>query len=211
MRRRFSPGVVLGLIAVVLAMSGSAYAAAKVTSAQIKDSTVQGKDIKDRSITGRDIGDASLSVDKLTTESLNSLKGGVGPQGPTGPQGAAGPVGPSVVSKLTPIYGLADLAAGDTDIFTMNCPAGQSVVNGGFTIFLGEVWLSKTYDGRSWSIGISNWDGSIPSTENEVWAFCAPTGSSVAGIASKSANAKMTRGERAAAIKADIARYKAAN
>jgi hypothetical protein len=211
MRKRFSPGVVLGLIAVVLAMSGSAYAASKVTSAQIKDDTITTKDIKDHSIRGRDVENASMTADVLTQGALDELQGAAGPTGPAGPAGAAGaagPAGPSVISKMTPVKALASLVAGDTDIFTVACPAGMSVVNGGFTIFLGDVWLNKTYDGRSWSVGISNFYGTIASTGNEIWGFCAPTGSAIAGISTKSA--AVTKSTRDALIKADIAKYKAA-
>jgi hypothetical protein len=207
MRQRFSPGVVLGLTALVLAMSGSAYAASKITGAQIKDSTITTKDIKDRTISGKDIADVSLSTDKLTNGALQELKGAPGPTGPAGAPGPQGAPGPSIVSKIGSYKFFGSLPAGDTDIFTATCPAGHSVVNGGYAVFLGDVWLSKSYDGRSWSVGISTFDNSIPSTDNEIWAFCAPTGSAVAGIAKKSG---MTTSARDAAIKADIAKYRAA-
>ena len=46
MRKHFTPGVVLGIIAVGFAMSGSAVAGSLITSAKIKDGTIQNKDIK---------------------------------------------------------------------------------------------------------------------------------------------------------------------
>ena len=46
MRKRITPGVVLGSIAVGFAMSGSAVAGSLITSAKIKDGTIQNKDIK---------------------------------------------------------------------------------------------------------------------------------------------------------------------
>ena len=46
MRKRFTPGVVLGIIAVGFAMSGSAVAGSLITSAKIKDGTIRNKDIK---------------------------------------------------------------------------------------------------------------------------------------------------------------------
>jgi hypothetical protein len=50
MRKHLSPGVVLGVIARVLVMTGSAIAASKITGAQIKDGTITGKDVKNRSL-----------------------------------------------------------------------------------------------------------------------------------------------------------------
>jgi hypothetical protein len=198
MRKHLSPGVVLGVIAIVLAMTGSAIAASKITGAQIKDGTITGKDVKNRSLSAAKLSDSAM-------QAMTGDTGPVGPAGPTGPAGPQGPTGPSVVSKMVPVKGVGSVAAGDVDIFTVSCPAGMSVVNGGYTIFLGDAWLSKTYDGRSWSIGISNFDNVIASTDNEIWAFCAPTGSAVAGIAKKRAGTA----SREAQIKTDLAKYRA--
>lgn len=95
MRRRIrpnaSPAMVVAFIAVVLAMTGSAFAARSL-------------------ITGADIKDGSISRADLSSRTVRSLKGkrgpagraghdgATGPQGPkgsTGPQGAAGPAGPA--------------------------------------------------------------------------------------------------------------------
>jgi hypothetical protein len=46
MRKHLSPGVVLGAIAVVLAMSASAVAGTLITSAKIKDGSIANRDIK---------------------------------------------------------------------------------------------------------------------------------------------------------------------
>jgi hypothetical protein len=69
-RKRITPGTLLGLIAVVFAMTGSAFAA---------NSLLTGKDIKDGSISSRDL--SAAVKDKLNK---------VGEQGDTGPQGPAG-------------------------------------------------------------------------------------------------------------------------
>jgi hypothetical protein len=127
--------------------------------------------------------------------------GPAGPAGPAGPQGAAGP---SVVSTLVPVKALGSLGADDTEIFTAVCPAGMSAINGGYAVFLGDVWLSKSYDGRSWSIGVSTFDYSIGSLNNEIWAFCAPSGSAVAGIA------KASGSDRDVLIKADLKKFRLA-
>ena len=57
MRKRLTPGVVLGIIAVGFAMSGSAVAGSLITSAKIKDGTIQNKDIKK----------GTIALNRLTT------------------------------------------------------------------------------------------------------------------------------------------------
>lgn len=73
-------GVSIALVG-ILAGGGGAYAASQITSAQIKDGTIQAKDIKRGTI-----GAANLSA--------AAKKGLVGPAGPAGATGATGPAGP---------------------------------------------------------------------------------------------------------------------
>jgi hypothetical protein len=72
--RRPSAGVVVGIIAIVIAMSGSAVAASLITSKQIKDGTIQLVDI--------------------SKQARSVLKGATGPAGLQGPKGDTGPQGP---------------------------------------------------------------------------------------------------------------------
>lgn len=80
MKRRLTPSASLAvaILALVVAMSGSAVAASLITGKQIKDGTIQIKDISKRAQT------------KLATK---ASAGAPGPQGPTGPQGDAGAQG----------------------------------------------------------------------------------------------------------------------
>src|SRR4051812_21882251 len=70
---RFSPSgsMLVALLALVLAMGGTAAAASIITSKQIKDGTISTKD--------------------LSKKTISALKGKIGK---TGPQGAQGPQGP---------------------------------------------------------------------------------------------------------------------
>jgi hypothetical protein len=79
MRKHLTPGVVLGAIAIVLAMSGSAVATSLITSAKIKDGTIQNKDIKK----------GTIALDRLTTATQKAVKL-AGMPGPAGATGAAG-------------------------------------------------------------------------------------------------------------------------
>src|SRR5206468_5860274 len=68
--RKPSPSMIVALTALVLATSGSAVAASLITSAQIKNGTIQLSDIN--------------------SKARKSLQGKTGPQGPRGPAGPAG-------------------------------------------------------------------------------------------------------------------------
>ena len=79
MRKHLTPGVVLGAIAIVLAMSGSAVATSLITSAKIKDGTIQNKDIKK----------GTIALDRLTSATQKAVKL-AGTPGPAGAKGANG-------------------------------------------------------------------------------------------------------------------------
>lgn len=92
MRRRFrkvpSPAMVVACVAVVLTMTGSAFAARAL---------ITGADIKDGSITRADLSGKTLKSlkGKRGPAGSNGFVGARGPQGDTGPQGPAGPAGPA--------------------------------------------------------------------------------------------------------------------
>ena len=79
MRKRLTPGVVLGFIAVGFAMSGSAVAGSLITSAKIKDGTIQNKDIKK----------GTIALNRLT----KGTQAAIAKAGKTGAAGAAGATG----------------------------------------------------------------------------------------------------------------------
>jgi hypothetical protein len=85
MRKRLTPGVVLGCIAVGFAMSGSAVAGSLITSAKIKDGTIQNKDIKK----------GTIALNRLTkgTQAAIARAGRTGATGATGAAGATGATG----------------------------------------------------------------------------------------------------------------------
>jgi hypothetical protein len=79
MRKRLTPGVVLGIIAVGFAMSGSAVAGSLITSAKIKDGTIRNKDIKK----------GTIALDRFTKGTQAAIAR-AGQPGPAGANGAAG-------------------------------------------------------------------------------------------------------------------------
>lgn len=86
MRKLLSPSMVVALIALFVALSGTAVAAkGLITSAQIQNGTIQGIDVKDRSLTPKDF---SGSV-----RGAQGTPGTAGPPGQPGAQGAPGTAG----------------------------------------------------------------------------------------------------------------------
>lgn len=107
-----SPSMAVALLALVVAMSGSAYAAVTIngknikkgtiTSKQIKDKTLTSTDIKDKTIKGVDVGDGSLTAADLAAGSVDSAR--IGNGAVTAEKLAAGAVSPpqiGVVSSST--------------------------------------------------------------------------------------------------------------
>lgn len=86
--KKLRPTTLIASVALLLALGGSAYAAATIT----------GKDIKANSITSPKIKNGTLKTKDLSSSTVNALKGQTGPAGPAGPKGdtgAAGPAGPA--------------------------------------------------------------------------------------------------------------------
>jgi hypothetical protein len=61
MKLRPTPAVVVAVLALVVALAGTSYAATQIGSSQIKNNSVKGKDIKDKTLTGKDVKDGSLA------------------------------------------------------------------------------------------------------------------------------------------------------
>lgn len=95
MTKYLKPGWILGVIAVVLALAGSATASSLITSSKIKDGTIQTRDIKKGAVTrNRLSADVRATLKKATTPvSVQSSPPQPGPTGPRGNTGATGPKG----------------------------------------------------------------------------------------------------------------------
>src|SRR4051794_4491841 len=178
MRKRLSPGVVLGLVAVVFAMSGSAFAASKITSAQIKDGTITAKDIKNEAVTPAKLSNSAM-------DALGGETGPAGPSGPAGPAGPQGPAGPSAVGGVT-LVNSAQISFG-IDVVkgaTAFCPAGQRVVSGGGVSISDQQLAASeaTSDRTGWFvIGVDEYDNGGEYVQAQ--ALCAPAGVAVASSA----------------------------
>jgi hypothetical protein len=76
---------------VILATTGGAVAGSLVTSAQIKDDTIQSRDVKDGTL---NVADLSAATRRAIAATHAGPAGPVGPAGDAGPAGPAGPQGP---------------------------------------------------------------------------------------------------------------------
>lgn len=74
--RRITPSLVLSVLALVVATTGTGVAATGL-------------------ITGQQIKDGTINLRDLSPAARRALAGRIGPQGPAGPQGAQGPQGPA--------------------------------------------------------------------------------------------------------------------
>src|SRR4051812_479560 len=91
MRKRLSPGIILGVIAVVVACTGSATAGVLITSGKIKDGTIQSRDIKKGTISSdRLASNVRKQLAKAGTPGATGATGAKGEKGDTGATGATG-------------------------------------------------------------------------------------------------------------------------
>ena len=87
--RRPSPSMAVSVMALVVASTGTSYAAGLIGSDDIRNGSIQSQDIKDRTIKGRDIKNDVIGSNKIRNGSLKSrdFKEGQLPAGAQGPAG----------------------------------------------------------------------------------------------------------------------------
>jgi hypothetical protein len=131
--RRPSAGLIVGIIALIVALSGSAVAASIITSAQIKDGSVRLKDIN-----------------KNARKALKGQRGPAGatgargPQGPQGAQGAQGNPGAAGANGATNVVvrqgTLISVPNTGTGIVTASCNPGERATGGGNSVSGSTGW-----------------------------------------------------------------------
>ena len=83
LRPRITPSFVVAVLALCLASGGVGYAAAQITSADIRDNTIQSRDVKDETLAGGDIRDGSIprrKIDDRCPTGHSALFGGCVPR-----------------------------------------------------------------------------------------------------------------------------------
>jgi hypothetical protein len=119
---RISPGSVLALIALFVALGGVSYAAVTINGKNIQNNSIPGKKLKNRAVTNAKVKANSLRANRLTAGARASLRGA---QGERGPQGLAGPQGPQGAAGTALAYAQVDDA---TPSFVAQRTSGFSAV-----------------------------------------------------------------------------------
>jgi hypothetical protein len=185
---RPSPALVVAIVALCVAFTGTATAALVMT----------GKDIKDRTVTGKDIKNRTLGTKKLTKRAVASLTGqrgpagpgpagpvgAHGPQGPQGPQGPEGPKGPkgdkgdpgdaNVTVRVGSVGSF--VGPGGISVAYATCQSGARLVSGGATTEVAgggkPTLVGMGPSGPSWQVAFRN-DGASGSVGAQAKALCA--------------------------------------
>jgi hypothetical protein len=129
-----SPAMVVALIALVAALGGSAYAAKKISSTQIRTGAVGARAVKNRSLTSLDIRKDSLGGATVREERLNSSKIDVRklrtvPRANSVPKNS---IGASDLGAVTRRFGgAATVTNGAVGRATADCKKGELVLGGG--------------------------------------------------------------------------------
>lgn len=141
-RRTLTPSMGVALVALVAATSSTAYAAATISGANVRNSSLTGADVKNSSLTGADVKGSSITSGDIRNGSLlgRDFKAGELPVGAPGPKGdkgdpgtpgtpgATGPRGPSNGYFAGSPTSLVNLTAGERTIATRTVPAGDYIV-----------------------------------------------------------------------------------
>jgi len=125
--RRISPSLVISILALFVALSGTSYAVTVVTGKNVRDGSLTGKDVKDNSLTSGDVRNGSLRLrDFRSGELTKGATGARGPAGPAGPAGAAGAPGSAIAFARVAATGDVDAGA-SKNIAAVATPAGDGL------------------------------------------------------------------------------------
>ena len=134
-RSRFTSAHVIAMLALMVALGGTGYAALKlpknsVGSKQIKTGAVGSSEVKNRSLKAGDFKKGQIPKGPKGAQGPQGIQGLTGLPGQDGPTGPTGPTGTftGVTVQFTQGPELADGAEESVDAF---CPAGDEAVGGG--------------------------------------------------------------------------------
>lgn len=168
-RRRPSAAMVVAIVALVVAASGTAVAATKLVSGDslIKKNSLSGNRLKNRSVTGSKIKLSSLGTVPRAAHAASA-------DSATNATNAA-VAGAAPISKLTYVTATVSVPGDDTlTTGTAACPAGTAVVGGGARI---DDTSGGTIFG-SYPAGKTGWSGDFTdfstTATGTVYAICAP-------------------------------------
>jgi len=195
---------VMSMVAVMIALGGTSYAAIKlpsnsVGSAQIKSSAVKNSELASSSVTSAKVKDGALLAKDFAVGQLpagpkgaTGATGATGAQGSQGLQGIQGPAGTFGTVTSYSETSAASIPDGTKQTIDVYCPAGQQAVGGGgrgdddfseLTVMTSSrpARSSDTEppaEGQSfngWRLTVFNPTGGAAQTLTPtVWVFCVP-------------------------------------
>ncbi len=138
-----SPAMIIAVIALLFALSGTAVAGALITGAQIQNNTVSSLDLTNNTVKAVDVQNNSLTTFDVMNGTLRAVdfapgvlkEGPAGPAGPAGAQGAAGPQGAPGLAGLEIVVAETASNSDSPKQVEALCPAGKQVVGGGGHIY----------------------------------------------------------------------------
>lgn len=176
--KRPSPAMLVALIALAVALGGTATAARNLIIAKdIAPGAITARHLAPGAVTTAKIAPSAVTTQKLAAgarsvqvASLPGPQGAPGPAGPAGPQGPAGGLDPAKVSTVEgpDVF----LASGDIGTAIALCPAGQRATGGGFFSSVG-ITAASLPGTSSWGVIVNN-DTVIGITVNAYVVCVAP-------------------------------------
>jgi hypothetical protein len=170
---RPSPAMVIALLALLIAMGGTSYAAIKlpansVGTKQLKANAVVSSKVKNHSLIAED-----FAPNRIPT-GPRGPQGPAGPQGLPGPRGATGPQGPPGEPAVTTV----DVVNSGPSLspVSVSCPSGEIAAGGGAEAQTGMLAATSPHvDADGFPDGWQGFsvasDGTTP-TQVTVWAIC---------------------------------------
>jgi hypothetical protein len=177
-RHKPSPALVISIVALILAASGSAVAASKLVSGNslIKTNSLSGNRLKSHTLTGTQINLSKLgkvphaAVADLATNATTAANATHATSATTATTAGSAPI--SNVTYVTATGTVTDTAVA---LVTATCPAGDTVISGGGTVAdENDAFVDDTYPNQKtgWSVHFSS--GIATPIAVTVTAICAP-------------------------------------
>jgi hypothetical protein len=175
-----SPAMVVALIALFVALGGSAYAAKKITAKDIRTGAVGTRAVKNHSLAGTDIRNNSLGPGTVSEQGLDTSKFNVAKLKtvPRARVAAAVPkdtIGAAELGVVTRRFGAVKAVANGTATTAgVNCAKGEIAVGGGgrWSEDVAGVGLSSSYAGSDGSWTVAGTNGSGAPRRLQAFAMC---------------------------------------